>query len=158
MGHEMGHYVLGHVWKTVFFLSFLMLVSLYLAYRLSAGLIARYKTRFGFDQLSDIASLPLLLLLISVFMLVITPIANWYSRSHEHDADIFGLEITRDNHDAATAFVKLQQENLSNPRPGLLYRLWRADHPVLGDRIDFCNEYGPWEKNEKLEFEEYFKK
>jgi Zn-dependent protease with chaperone function len=158
MGHEMGHYVLGHVWKTVFFLSFLILVSLYLAYRLAGGMISKYKDRFGFDQLADIASLPLLLLLISVFMLVSTPIANWYSRSHEYDADIFGLEITRDNHDAATAFVKLQQENLSNPRPGLLYKLWRADHPVLGDRIDFCNEYRPWEKNEKLEFEEYFKK
>jgi STE24 endopeptidase len=158
MGHEMGHYVLGHVWKTVFFLSFLMLVSLYLAYRLADRLISKYKGRFGFDQLSDIASLPLLLILISVFMLIITPIANWYSRSHEHDADIFGLEITKNNHDAATAFVKLQQENLSNPRPGLLYKLWRADHPVLGDRIDFCNEYKPWEKNEKLEFEGYFKK
>ena len=158
MGHEMGHYVLGHVWKTILFLSFLILVSLYFAYRLAGGLINRYKERFGFDQFSDIASLPLLLLLVSAFLLVITPIANWYSRSHEHDADIFGLEITRDNHDAATAFVKLQQENLSNPRPGLLYILWRADHPVLGDRIDFCNEYRPWEKGEKLEFEDQLKK
>jgi STE24 endopeptidase len=158
LGHEMGHYILGHVWKTVFFLSFLMLVSLYLAYRLADRLISKYKARFGFDQLSDIASLPLLLILISVFMLVITPIANWYLRSHEHDADIFGLEITRSNHDAATAFVKLQQENLGNPRPGLLYKLWRADHPVLGDRIDFCNEYKPWEKGKKIEFEEYFRK
>ena len=40
--------------------------------------------------------------------------------------DQFGLEITRDNHNAATAFVKLQMENLSNPRPGLLYKLWRT--------------------------------
>ena len=158
MGHEMGHYVLGHVWKTILFLSFLILVSLYFAYRLAGGLINRYKGRFGFDDFSDIASLPLLMLLVSSFLLVITPIANWYSRAHEHDADIFGLEITRDNHDAATAFVKLQQENLSNPRPGLLYILWRADHPVLGDRIDFCNEYKPWEKGEKLKFDEYIKK
>ena len=157
MGHEMGHYVLGHVWKTILFLSFLILVSLYFAYRIAGGVISRHKERFGFDQFSDIASLPLLLVLVSAFLLVITPIANWYSRAHEHDADIFGLEITRDNHDAATAFVKLQQENLSNPRPGLLYILWRADHPVLGDRIDFCNEYKPWEKGEKLEFEKYMK-
>ncbi len=121
-------------------------------------MISRHKEQFGFDHLSDVASLPLILLLISVFMLVITPIANWYSRSLEHEADIFGLEITQDNHDAATAFVKLQQENLSNPRPGLLYKLWRADHPVLGDRIDFCNEYKPWLTGGKLEFEENFKK
>jgi Zn-dependent protease with chaperone function len=76
----------------------------------------------------------------------------------EHEADQFGLEITKDNHSAATAFVKLQMENLSNPRPGTLYKIWRADHPVLGDRIDYANEYRPWEKGEKLKFGEYFKK
>lgn len=158
MGHEMGHYVLGHVWKSVFFFSVLIMLSLYVAYRVSIALIAKYKDRFGFDHLADVASLPLLLLLISVVMFVTTPVINWYGRSIEHDADIFGLEITRDNHSAATAFVKLQQQNLGNPRPGLLYVLWRADHPVLGDRIDFCNEYKPWEKGQRLIYGEYFKK
>lgn len=71
-----------------------------------------------------------------------------FTRYNEHEADRFGLEITRDNHDCATAFVKLQQENLSNPRPGWLYKLWRSSHPPLGERIDFCNEYRPWKKGE----------
>ena len=41
------------------------------------------------------------------------------------------------------AFVKLQEENLSNPRPGLVYKIFRATHPSIGERIDFCNSYHP---------------
>lgn len=159
LGHEMGHYVLGHIWKLIFFFSLLMLVTLFLADRTAKVIIARYKDRFGFDQLSDIASLPLIMILFSVFgFFIINPIGNWMSRAIEHQADQFGLEITKDNHDAATAFVKLQMENLSNPRPATWYKILRADHPVLGDRIDYANTYKPWEKGEKLEFEEYFKR
>jgi Zn-dependent protease with chaperone function len=159
LGHEMGHYVLGHIWKLIFFFSLLMLVTLFLADRAAKVIIARHKDRFGFDQLSDIASLPLIMILFSVFgFFIINPIGNWMSRAIEHQADQFGLEITKDNHDAATAFVKLQMENLSNPRPAAWYKILRADHPVLGDRIDYANTYKPWEKGEKLEFEEYFKR
>jgi Zn-dependent protease with chaperone function len=158
MGHEMGHYVLGHVVKSILFFSLLIMATLYAAYRTAGGLINKYKDRFGFDQLSDIASLPLILLLVSVFTLIITPLALTFTRYQEREADRFGLEITQSNHAAATAFVKLQQENLGNPRPGLLYKLWRASHPTLGERIDFCNEYRPWEKGEALKYGELFKK
>jgi len=158
LGHEMGHYVLGHVWKEIVFSSLMMLLTLFLADRAAKVIIARYKERFGFDRLSDIASFPLILLLFGVFGFIINPLDNWISRAIEHQADQFGLEITRDNHDAATAFVKLQMENLSNPRPALWYKILRADHPVLGDRIDYANTYKPWEKGEKPEFEKYFKR
>ena len=158
LGHEMGHYVLGHIWKLIFFFSLLTLVTLYVANRTAGMIINRFKQRFGFDRISDVASLPLIVLLVNIFGFIITPIANGFGRSLEHQADQFGLEITRDNHNAATAFVKLQAENLGNPRPGLLYKLWRADHPVLGERIDFCNEYKPWKTGEQLEFEHMFVK
>lgn len=157
MGHEMGHYVLGHVVKSIFFAAILILVTLYAAYKVQAKLVARFKDRFGFDTIADVASLPLALLLIGVFSFVIAPVANGYSRWQEHEADRFGLEITRDNHDAATAFVKLQQENLSLPRRGLLYKLWRADHPLLGDRIDFCNSYHPWTEGKPGRYDRLFK-
>jgi Zn-dependent protease with chaperone function len=145
MGHEMGHYVLGHVWKSILAASTLILATLYLAH-LSAGFfLRRFAGRFGFRELSDFAALPLLLLLANVFSFAVSPALLAWSRHQEHEADRFGLEITRDNHAAATAFVKLQEENLGNPRPGLLYELWRSSHPPIGERIDFCNEYRPWE-------------
>jgi Zn-dependent protease with chaperone function len=158
MGHEMGHYVLGHVWKSILFFSFVTIVLLYAAYRTAGGLIARYKTRFGFDQLSDIASLPLILLLIGLFSLPVQPIAFSFTRHQEHESDRFALEITKDNYAAANAFVRLQEENLSNPRPGQFMKIMRWTHPPLGERIDFCNEYRPWEKGEPLKYEHLFKK
>lgn len=158
MGHEMGHYVLGHVMKSIFFFAGLILVTLYAAYRLQSGLIARFSNRFGFTELADIASLPLVMLLVGVLSFVVTPVAAGYSRWQEHEADRFGLEITRNNHAAAAAFVKLQQENLSVPRRGLLYKLWRADHPLLGERIDFCNTYRPWESGESGRYDHLFQR
>jgi STE24 endopeptidase len=157
MSHEMGHYVLGHVVKSIFFAAGLILVTLYAAYRLQDGLIARFSSRFGFTELADIASLPLVMLLVGALSFVVTPVAAGYSRWQEHEADRFGLEITRNNHAAATAFVKLQQENLGVPRRGLLYKLWRADHPLLGERIDFCNAYRPWDEGKPGRYEHLFK-
>lgn len=156
VGHEMGHYVLRHIITGIIVAFLLIFISLYLAYRLSGGMIRRYKDRFGFDRLADIASLPLLLLLVSVFSFLMSPFALAFSRYQEHEADRFALEITRSNHDAATAFIKLQQENLAIPRPGLLYKLWRASHPPVGERIDFCNEYRPWSSGEPLKYGDRF--
>jgi len=158
MGHEMGHYVLGHVWKSILSLSALIILALYAVHRSAGWLIARYRHRFGFTELSDVASLPLILVLFSVASLVVTPVALAMQRHFEHEADRFGLEITHDNYAAASAFATLQQENLAVPRPGPLYTWWRASHPSLGDRIDFSNDYRPWESNQPLVYESYFKK
>jgi Zn-dependent protease with chaperone function len=145
MGHEMGHYVLGHVWKLIVFFSALIIATLYAVHRVAGRLIDRHRERFGFHELSDVASLPLILLLFSAFSLLVTPGALAVQRHFEHEADRFGLEITHGNSAAATAFAILQQDNLAVPRPGPLYVLWRASHPPLGERIDFCNDYRPWE-------------
>jgi len=152
MGHEMGHYVLGHTWQLILLGAALSLLGLWVIHRTAGWLIARYRDRFGFVELADVASVPLMILLFSAVSLVVTPAVLGVTRHDEHEADRFGLEITRDNHDCATAFVKLQQENLGIPRPGLLYKLWRSSHPPLGERIDFCNEYRPWAKGETLKY------
>jgi Zn-dependent protease with chaperone function len=75
----------------------------------------------------------------------------------EHEADRFGLEITQNNQAAAEAFVVLQQENLGNPRPGMIYRIWRSSHPPLKERVDFCNSYCPWNEGKPLTYGKYFK-
>jgi Zn-dependent protease with chaperone function len=157
MGHEMGHYVLGHVWKVILFSSALIMMILYVIHRVVGWLIGRYRDRFGFGELSDVASLPLIILLFGIASLIVTPGVLAIQRHFEHEADRFGLEITRDNHAAATAFVKLQQENLGVPRPGRVYVWWRANHPSLGDRIDFSNDYRPWETGAPLVYSDLFK-
>jgi STE24 endopeptidase len=157
MGHEMAHYVLQHVWQAIVFSVVILAASLYVAYRTAGAVISRYGARWGFTTLADVASLPLLLLLMSAFGLVVTPLELAFTRHIEHEADRFGLEITQTNHSAGTAFVKLQQDALANPRPGLLYKIFRESHPPLGERIDFANEYHPWTTGQPLEYGGKFK-
>ena len=156
MGHEMGHYVLRHVVRNIVVGVLLILLSLWSVHRASRWLIDKYRHRFGFTELGDIASYPLLGLVIGIVALVVTPLVNVNSRWQEHEADRFGLELTRDNRNAATAFVKLQQENLAVPYPGLLYELWLSSHPSLGERVEFANEYRPWETGGELKYGERF--
>jgi STE24 endopeptidase len=157
VGHEMGHYVLRHILTGLIFAFFLILAVLYLTYRAANSIMKRYGNRFGFDSLADVASLPLFLMLFAVFSFALSPIAMAFSRHQEHEADRFALEITRDNHDAATAFVKLQRENLSIPRPGALFKFWRLSHPAIGERIDFCNTYHPWRSGQPLKYADRFR-
>ena len=150
MGHEMGHYVLHHVWQAIAFSTMILGASLYVAYRSAGAVIARYGAGWGFTSLADVASLPLLLLLLAAFGLIVTPLELAFTRHVEHEADRFGLEITQTSHRAGTAFVKLQQDALANPRPGLLYTIFRESHPPLGERIEFVNEYHPWSTDQPL--------
>jgi Zn-dependent protease with chaperone function len=143
VGHELGHYVLGHVWISIFVSWALTLLGLFGAHRGAGFMLARFGGRFGFTQLADPASLPLLMLLLSLFSFLIGPASLALSRHHEREADRFGLDLTRDNHAAATAFVALQRQNLAVPRPGLLYKIFRASHPPIGERVDFINAYVP---------------
>ena len=158
MAHEMGHYVLGHTINGLIFISLIMTLTFYAIYRTADGFIYRYKDRIGFEKFSDIASLPLLLMLMHLFLNIVTPIQLAFSRYQEHEADRFGLEMRQDNYAAATAFVKLQEENLAISRPGWLYKFWRSTHPTLGERIDFCNNYRPWEEGKPLKYESLFRK
>jgi Zn-dependent protease with chaperone function len=158
MAHEMGHYALHHVVIGLAAGFGGVLVSLFLIYHLANAMVRRWSGRFGFTELSDIASLPLMILLFHVIELVGMPIGLAVSRHLEHEADRFSLELTHDNHAAAMAFSRLQTENLGLPRHGLLHTLWRDSHPSLGDRIDFANDYRPWEHGEPERYGDLFKR
>jgi Zn-dependent protease with chaperone function len=157
MGHEMGHYALHHVLLGIAVYALLAGVGLYAIHRIAPWAIARWCGTMGFARLDDVASLPLLLLLLQLGSFVLMPGALAFSRWMEHEADRFALELTQDNHASASAFAKLQQSNLSNPRPGPLFVWWRATHPPLGERIDFANDYRPWQTGEPLRYADRFR-
>ena len=156
LGHEMGHYALRHVLIQLALNWLLAMFALWVVHRSAGSLLRRFGHRFGFDRLDDPASIPLLLLLTSLVSFAIQPVALAFSRHQEREADRFGLEITRDNRAAATAFVKLQQENLTVPRPAPLYQLWQSGHPSLAERITFANEYRPWATGAPLRYGDRF--
>jgi Zn-dependent protease with chaperone function len=156
MGHEMGHYVLGHVRNGMIMIAFTIPTMLCVAHYSAKAIIRRWGDRFGFDSLSNVAALPLISIIMGVFGFVVSPGFNAMSRHQEHESDRFALEMTHDNHACASAFAQLQEQNLGNPRPGLLFKLWRSSHPPLGERIDFCNEYKPWETGDEQQYSDLF--
>lgn len=158
MGHEMGHYVLGHVWKMILLLGVLITFAMWIVHISAGWFLKRWGTnRFKVTELGDYASYPLMFALVMAVFLVIAPLINAYSRAQEHACDTFGLELTHDNYAAASAFAKLQEENLANPNPGWFYVTWRMSHPPLAQRIEFCNSYKPWETGQPLKYDKYFK-
>lgn len=157
MGHEMGHYVLGHVWRLLIATAALLLAALWLIHRSSGWILRHLGARMSVTELSDVASWPLLLLISGVLLFALQPALLAYSRHLEHEADRFGLEITHDNHACATAFAKFVRHDLSYPSPGALYEFWRASHPSVAERIEFCNGYHPWLEGQPGRYARYFK-
>jgi Zn-dependent protease with chaperone function len=157
LGHEMGHYVLRHMLILIAAVTALILAALWLVHVSAGAVLRRWGARFGFDRLDDFASYPLLIAIVTVASLVVGPLQLALMRHLEHEADRFGLELTRDNHAAATAFVKLQDQNLDVPYHSTLYKLWHDTHPPLGDRIEFCNGYRPWAHGQPLRYGGHFR-
>jgi STE24 endopeptidase len=156
-GHEMGHYVLGHVWKGTLFAAALLLVLLYLGYRSIGWLLARWGACWGVRGLDDLASLPALLLLITVFAFLANPITNAFSRFEENHADIYSLEVTHgiipDPGQASAHEMQLWGETVfDDPDPNPVDVLLFYDHPTTSDRIHLFVTYDPWSKGEQPQF------
>ncbi len=156
-GHEMGHYVLGHIWKGITFFAAVLLIFLYLGYRGMHWMLGRWGAAWGIRGVDDWASLPVLLLLLSVFGFLSSPLTNSFSRYIEHQADIYGLEVIHglvpDSQQAAAhAFQILGEVNLSDPNPSEFIKIWLYNHPPLNERIVFAQTYDPWSKGEPTQF------
>lgn len=142
MGHEMGHYVKQHIWWGLGLAIVFIMFSLWLTSKAIHPIITRYRHRFGFDRLGDIASLPLVLVFLTVISFVFQPITNTVSRQWEYSCDAYGIDLTGIEGDrAAVAFDKLAVFNLSDPDPHPLIEFWFYDHPALNKRIAVVREY-----------------
>lgn len=144
MGHEMGHYVLNHLWKGLAFGVALSFLGFFFAQKMYEKGLARWGGRWGIGEKGDPAALPWLLLVASALSFVVTPVAAGFSRHVEHQSDIFGLELTHGNEAMASAFVKFAEDSKADPRPPRIIEWWRYSHPSLGRRIDFVLQYRPW--------------
>jgi Zn-dependent protease with chaperone function len=144
MGHEMGHYVLNHLWKGIAFSVALSFFIFWIGQILYERGLERWGSRWGIrDVRGDPAALPWLLILSTVITFLISPVTSGFSRHIEHQADVFGLELTHFNEPMASAFVKFAEDSKADPRPPRFIEWWRYSHPSLGRRIDFVLSYKP---------------
>ena len=156
-GHEMGHYVLGHVRDGILFACAVLFFFLYLAYRLLHWMLARWGETWAIRGPDDLASLPVLVLLLTVFGFLFTPISNAYSRRLEHQADQYGLEVIHGLVPeapvvAAHAFQILGEVDLEEPNPSTAVKIWFYNHPPLDERMRFAQTYDPWSQGRAPEF------
>jgi len=105
----------------------------------------------------DLASLPVMILLLTVFGFLFTPVSNAYSRHLEHQADQYGLEVVHGivpdaPQVAAHSFQLLGEIDLSEPSPSEAVKIWFYDHPTLDERILFAQTYDPWDKGQSPAF------
>jgi STE24 endopeptidase len=156
-GHEMGHYLLHHIWKFIAFLSVVIFVLLYLTYRTIGLLLTRQGAHWGIRGLDDWASLPALLLMLAVFGFVANTGVNAFSRYQENQADIYSLEVTHgivpDNVGACLASYQMYGEQvLAQPHPNPINVFMFYDHPPVADRMHLCATYDPWSENRSPQF------
>lgn len=156
-GHEMGHYVLGHVYKGLLLGAMGAFLLLYLGFRGTVWTLSRCSSRYAIRSTDDWASLPVLLLWISILLFLASPVGNSFSRHIEHQADQYGLEVTHglfpdSNQVAARSFQLLGEVDLADPDPNPFIKVWLFDHPPLAERVDFALTYDPWGKGQAPEF------
>jgi Zn-dependent protease with chaperone function len=155
--HELGHYVLGHVPKTIAFYLVLLFAFFYLTYRFSGAMLRRWGPSWQIRDLGDWASLPALALLLTVLFYLATPITCAFGRYREHQADQYGLEVVHGlipdaNQVAAQAFQILGEVNLATPQPNPVFVFFFYDHPPIADRVRFAIDYDPWSQGRQPEF------
>lgn len=147
-GHELGHYVLRHIVKGLTFAAVLMFFGFWICFHAIRWFVRRWGGATGIREVADWASLPALMLIASLIGFIAEPVGNGFSRHIEHQADVYGLNVTHDiNPDyrqvAAQSFQSLGEHSLSYPYPSKLMVFWLYDHPDIASRVNFVLHYEP---------------
>ena len=133
MGHELGHYVLNHIYKHVLSLSVLFITGFWFTHWFFGVLHRRWGATAGVRDIADFAGLPLISASLGVFMFFATPVRNTIIRTAEQEADVFGLNAARQPDGFASTALKLAEYRKLKPGP------WEEkifyDHPSGYTRI-----------------------
>ena len=133
MGHEMGHYVLNHVYESILWFALVLLAGFsFLRWGFNRA-VARWGGRWGVRGIDDPAGLPLLAVLFSIFFFVMTPLNNTWIRVNEAEADMFGLNAAREPDGFAETALLLGEYRKLHPGPVEEWVFF--DHPSGYQRI-----------------------
>lgn len=133
MGHEMGHYVLHHIYNAVIFFTLVITVMFWLLRRGMESALARWGQRWSLRGVSDVASLPVAVLVLSTLGFLFTPIGNSFTRAQEYEADLYGLNAARQPDGEAEVDLLLGEYRKMDPSP--LEEIIFFDHPSGRTRI-----------------------
>jgi STE24 endopeptidase len=133
LGHEMGHYVLNHVFHGIFEFSILIVIGFAFVWWAFDKVRTRWGAGWGIRDVGDTAGLPLLAALFTAYLFVLTPVQNTLTRMQEAEADIFGLNASRLPDGFAQAAIHLSEYR--KMEPGKWEEIFFYDHPSGYHRI-----------------------
>ncbi|MBN1526335.1 MAG: M48 family metallopeptidase [Candidatus Omnitrophica bacterium] len=136
LAHEFAHFRLRHLVKIIVLNAALIFLVFYIFFRFG---------HIVFDPLgvrmSDIAGLPLWILLFTVWQIALTPMLNWISRGMERNADKMALAFTGKKDEFISMMEKLAEQNLSERKPPLWIKIFFYDHPPVEERVACAREF-----------------
>ena len=133
MGHEMGHYVLNHEYKGLVMNGVVIVIGFaFLNWGINFAL-ARWGQQWDIRGITDVAALPLAVIVFSVYSFLMTPVSNSITRTMEYEADMFGLNVSRQPDGEANVDVMLGEYRKLSPGPVEEFILF--DHPSGRTRI-----------------------
>src|SRR5437899_7180027 len=139
MAHEMGHYVLNHGAKLLTYFGIFILTGFALTRTLFETAVKRWGKKWGIRSIADPAGLPLLVLILSTFIFVLTPFLNTVVRVTEREADAFGINTAREPDGMAKVALKLGAYRKLDPTP--LEEFIFFDHPSGRARIRMAMDW-----------------
>jgi STE24 endopeptidase len=139
MAHEMGHYVLNHGAKLLTYFGIFIFIGFALTRNLFDAAVRRSGVKWGVRSIADPAGLPLLVLILSTFVFVLTPFLNTVVRVTEREADAFGINTSREPDGMAKVALKLGAYRKLDPMP--LEEFMFFDHPSGRARIRMAMDW-----------------
>jgi len=145
MGHELGHYVLNHIWSMVIYFALIILGGYLAINHFVPALLRRYPD-WNVATLADPAALPIAILVMSAYLLLMTPLVNTIIRVQEQEADQFGLNTARAPDGFAAIAMKLSVYRKLEPSK------WEEiiffDHPSGRTRVETAMQWKAEHLNE----------
>jgi STE24 endopeptidase len=130
--HEIGHHVFGHIYKLMAAGILYSTASFFICDRLLLVSVGRWDGNY---RTLPVFSLPLVMLILTVFAMLFQPLQNLLSRRFERQSDRYALRRTGMNDAYLSAFRKLAKLNKDDPNPHWLDVLLFHSHPPIAERL-----------------------
>ena len=135
-GHEIGHYVLGHVWRMIGVISLMAIVGFFL----TAKTYNWFARKFGTSaELSDVRGLPVLAFLVGLFLSLLQPALNGIIRIGEREADAYSMQTVNLPDAMAGALIKTAEYRY--PLAGPIEETLFYTHPTVENRVRAAMEW-----------------
>ena len=134
VGHEMGHYVMGHVTRDILMDGLVIILGFAFANWGYLHAVEFFGGQWQVRKVSEVAGLPLLAALASLYFFLATPVTNSITRTAEYQADLFGLDAVRKPDAFASVILKLS--TYRKLEPGTWEEIIFYDHPSGRTRIE----------------------